>query len=58
MKNRSYYNVTVHTHYGTTFSNPLKLSESNLIGKLAQEHKKIEVQVQGCSDEQYKLMFG
>ena len=59
MKTKRYLRVMVKTLRGTTIANPLKLSESHLISKIAQENDHIFlVRLITCSDKEYKSIFG
>ena len=59
MKTKRYLRVMIKTLRGTTIANPLKLSESHLISKIAQENDHIFlVRLITCSDKEYKTIFG
>ena len=55
---REYINCSVVSNKGVLFQNPLKLSESHLIVKLARENKIVEVNIVECNEETYKFIFG
>lgn len=56
---KKYLSVIVTRKDGTTFRNPLKLSEVHLISKIAQENLSIEVRLIECATTgQYKAIFG
>jgi len=55
---KKYLHLTVLTHGGTTFTNPLQLGEAYIISQIAQEHKQIKVKLEKCSKAQYKAIFG
>jgi len=59
MKTKKYLRVWIKTLDGTTIANPLKLSESHLISKIAQENDHIFlVRLVTCSEKEYKSIFG
>lgn len=53
-----YLSVTVKPFNGGSFYNPLKLSESSVIIKLAKENKEVIVSVVECTKAYYKTIFG
>jgi hypothetical protein len=55
---KSYLKLWVTRHNGTTFENPLKLSEAYLISRIAKDNAKVEVNYTICSPERYKSIFG
>jgi len=55
---KKYLNVTVTRNDGTKFTNPLKLSEERFVTKLAQENKKVEVEIDIASPSIYTDRFG
>lgn len=55
---KKYLNCIITTHAGTTFSNPLKLSEAHLISQIAQEQKSVTVTLVKCDSKTYKTIFG
>ena len=61
MYHREYLNLEIERKDGTTFRNPLQLSEVHLISKIAQDKDtvKITVTIGHCiSPAQYKSIFG
>lgn len=54
---KKYLKVVVTTIDGTTFENPLMLSETRIIGQLVKDNKKVEVSLQQCTAAWYKLTF-
>jgi hypothetical protein len=57
MKGRQYLRVVVTAHSGTTFENPLKLSEAHFVSQLAQENRSLYVELISCSVETYNIYF-
>ena len=55
---RQYLEVTVFTKSGEVFNNPLTLSESYLVSQLAQQNKRLEIQIIRCTALDYKRIFG
>lgn len=55
---KKYLHCTITNNNGTTFTNPLKLSEVHLISQIAQENQKIIIRLETCTKEQYKAIFG
>lgn len=55
---RKYLAVVVTRHDGSTFFNPLKLSEVSKVSLLAQDHKLIQVCARVCTLRDYNLIFG
>lgn len=55
---KKYLDVRVTKHDGSTFSNPLKLSEAYLISQLAQNSQRVMVTCLECNKEYYKSLFG
>lgn len=55
---KKYLACTITHKNGTIFSNPLKLSEVNLLAQMAKEFKSITIELRECSKGQYKSIFG
>jgi hypothetical protein len=55
---KEYLKCKVTTKGGTTFDNPLKLSEANLIPQMLKENKCVLIERVQCSKEQYQQIFG
>lgn len=55
---KEYLKCKITTKGGTTFDNPLKLSEAHLIPQILREQKSIHIERVECSKEQYKQIFG
>ncbi len=55
---KKYLMCVIETREGRTVSNPLKLSEAYLIGKMAQENKSVTVSVKETDARDYKIIFG
>ncbi len=55
---KKYLNCKVYRKDGSTFYNPLLLSEIRLVIKLAKENDKVEVSVVECDSNHYKCIFG
>jgi hypothetical protein len=55
---KNYLFVIVTKHDGTTFHNPLKLSEAYLISTLARENKSVLIKFLQCTKAEYKSIFG
>jgi hypothetical protein len=58
MKTKQYLHVGVEKSDGTIFYNHLKLSEVYLINKMVKDGYIIHVQLDECTPEQYKYIFG
>lgn len=59
MKTKKYLQVLGRRKDGTLFSNPLKLSEVNLISRLAQENEFLtRVRCVEVSEAEYNAIFG
>lgn len=57
-KMKKYLKLTITRYDGSTFINPLKLSEVHLISKASQENKSILVELKEMDSRYYKLTFG
>jgi hypothetical protein len=55
---KKYLSVQITRHDGSMFCNPLKLSESHLIGKMVKENKSLHIVLMTCTIERYKSIFG
>ena len=55
---RKYMHVVVFRKDGTTFENPLMMSEIRLLKVLMNEHDHVEVRTVECTKERYKAIFG
>jgi len=57
---REYLDVTVLRHNGSSYNNPLKLSEVHLVKSLLRfkEVKELEITLEKCTSEDYKRIFG
>lgn len=57
MKTRRYFKCTVTRTDGSTFENPLMLSEEPLIAKMIRENKSVIPEMIEVSAEQYDQIF-
>lgn len=55
---KTYLKVTVFMHNGDDFKNPLQMKEVYIVGQLAREHKRLEVETAECTKEEHRLIFG
>lgn len=55
---KTYLKVTVFMHNGDDFKNPLQMKEAYIVGQLAREHKRLEVETAECTKEEHRLIFG
>jgi hypothetical protein len=55
---KKYLSVQVTRRDGKMFCNPLKLSESHLISKMAKENKSLHIILMECNSKEYKSIFG
>jgi hypothetical protein len=58
MKLREYLKCTITSKDGSTYTNPLKLSEAHLIPSILKEQKSISIERVECTPEYYKSTFG
>jgi hypothetical protein len=58
MKTKNYLCVVVTRFDGSTFTNPLMLSEVYLISKLAKENRSVYVELYEATAKEYKCIFG
>ena len=54
---KRYLFLIVTRHDGTTYHNPLKLSEAYLITALAKENKSVLIKLLECTKVEYKSIF-
>jgi len=55
---KSFLSVYVTMNDGSTFINPLKLSEVYLINQITKKHEKVEVRRITTDEAHYKSLFG
>lgn len=55
---KEYLHCIVTRRDGTQFTNCLKLSEVTIISKLAQENKKLSIELMSVPIKEYDLIFG
>lgn len=54
---KKHFKVIVYRKDGSSFENPLMLSETHLLGQMARENFKIEVSLKECTKDEYKTIF-
>ena len=54
---KKYLQCFITRYDGTSFNNPLKLSEVYLISQISQENKSVLVTLVECSQAEYKVIF-
>ncbi len=55
---KKYLHCVILKKDGSTFENPLKLSEAHLISKMAQDHKSVTVSIKEVGESAYKAIIG
>lgn len=58
MKTRKYYDCQMITSSGLKISNPLRLSEVNLIPKMIKENASVTIRLAETSESNHKAIFG
>ena len=58
MKDRKYLKCVITRNDGSTFTNPLLLSEAHFITKMAKENEKVLVTCETAHEDEFKSIFG